>query len=1128
MNSTPLLSAMRSSSGFRLSKVELYNWGTFDGAVHGFEPRGESALLIGENGTGKSTLVDAMLTLLVRPQTRKYNFASGASKTERDERTYIQGAIDKTVNANGSAKVEYLRPGNRHYSALLASFENAATNQSFTVCQILHLDSNNKVKKFYALDSKHERSIAADLGNITEGTSILATLKKRGFQASDSYTRYFDWLKRAIGCRPKAMDMFNQAAWVKDVERLDSFVRDQMLEKKPWNDKVSKLLEHFAELNEAHRTLVSIRDQEKLLQPIVAIGNDFSELAQSLGQARLQLDATSLYFKTATVALLTPLCDQWQQRLTVLDGEIKQVDLQVQQSMRDVARLELEISGAGGKRMQELPALMETERKLAELKHGNRTQFETLLSNAQIERQVDSADALSQVLKLAGEQKTDQQKQREELQKQASGLQYEIGQNKKLLSEDTAELESLQQRKGNMPRELIFLRDQICKEFRLSSKDLPFVAELLAVDSEFRQWEASIENVLSGFGRDLLVKEKYYAKVSGFVDQTRLTDQHGRGQRLSYTKVGARVQTRTDDANDLGASSAAQRVELPQMLKYRVENELAPWVCGQIEKRFNFLACENVAQFQAADRKAMTRNRHTKRNRFHHNKDDRRQSDDRRGFILGWENREKILALKSAIGETQDRLGQQERRNRDLQTEIAAVTNTISFLDQVSQTTQFDSIDEFRHRNALSQLKLELEKLTNSNDKIRQLKTRKSELETEIHSHNVRRNELADERTRTGDELKKGRKLVDADSKALTAAEQDGSLEKCQPQFDSIETLLKESPLALDNFTTLPLNFQQGRIDEVRRLEELLTPIRGKLTKQMGRFLSKFSTYEKEMGADVDSLPQFAALHEKIQKDDLPKHEERFKKRLEENVLTEVGVMNSHLNTEHDEIKEKIEEINQGLLRMEWRDGTHVRLEPEESKDPEIRDFRRELNDCLTGYLGGTMQADEETFLRIQKLVDKLRDDKNVRWREKVIDVRRWFCFSAQEIHTESGERGSYYDGGSGKSGGEKARLAFLVLVAAIVYQYDINPDDAVSNKFHFVMVDEMFSKTADKYARYALDLFKQFGLQLLMVAPLDAKARVCEPYVGVHAHVVKDAKANASEILSYTREQLQEELAKR
>ncbi len=67
--------------GYRLAKLEVYNWGTFDGAVYSVQPRGQTTLLIGENGSGKSTLVDAMLTLLVRPQTRNYNVAAGATKT---------------------------------------------------------------------------------------------------------------------------------------------------------------------------------------------------------------------------------------------------------------------------------------------------------------------------------------------------------------------------------------------------------------------------------------------------------------------------------------------------------------------------------------------------------------------------------------------------------------------------------------------------------------------------------------------------------------------------------------------------------------------------------------------------------------------------------------------------------------------------------------------------------------------------------------------------------------------------------------------------------------------------------------------------------------------------------------
>ena len=55
-------------AGFRLERLEVYNWGTLDstvGHVHTVRPAGHTTLLIGQNGSGKSTLVDALLTLLV-------------------------------------------------------------------------------------------------------------------------------------------------------------------------------------------------------------------------------------------------------------------------------------------------------------------------------------------------------------------------------------------------------------------------------------------------------------------------------------------------------------------------------------------------------------------------------------------------------------------------------------------------------------------------------------------------------------------------------------------------------------------------------------------------------------------------------------------------------------------------------------------------------------------------------------------------------------------------------------------------------------------------------------------------------------------------------------------------------
>ncbi len=209
--------------------------------------------------------------------------------------------------------------------------------------------------------------------------------------------------------------------------------------------------------------------------------------------------------------------------------------------------------------------------------------------------------------------------------------------------------------------------------------------------------------------------------------------------------------------------------------------------------------------------------------------------------------------------------------------------------------------------------------------------------------------------------------------------------------------------------------------------------------------------------------------------------------------------------------------MNIALKLLQWKPGTYMQLEPSDVQDREILDFRRDLAGCLSGTFDGTPEANESTFVRIEKLVEKLRDENNSRWRDKVVDVRNWFSFAARELVAETGEVRSFYDGGTGQSGGEKGKLAFLVLVAAIAYQYDLEPDTDQSDRFHFVMVDEMFSRSDDQHAEYALELFERFRLQLLIVAPLDAKARVTEPYVGTYLHVVKNKQTHRSELLSIT-----------
>ena len=97
-------------SGFRLQRLEVFNWGTFDSQVWTLQLNGKNGLLTGDIGSGKSTLVDAITTLLVPAQRIAYNKAAGADNKERSLRSYVLGYYKSERNEiTGTAKPVPLR-----------------------------------------------------------------------------------------------------------------------------------------------------------------------------------------------------------------------------------------------------------------------------------------------------------------------------------------------------------------------------------------------------------------------------------------------------------------------------------------------------------------------------------------------------------------------------------------------------------------------------------------------------------------------------------------------------------------------------------------------------------------------------------------------------------------------------------------------------------------------------------------------------------------------------------------------------------------------------------------------------------------------------------------------------------
>jgi uncharacterized protein YPO0396 len=345
-------------------------------------------------------------------------------------------------------------------------------------------------------------------------------------------------------------------------------------------------------------------------------------------------------------------------------------------------------------------------------------------------------------------------------------------------------------------------------------------------------------------------------------------------------------------------------------------------------------------------------------------------------------------------------------------------------------------------------------------------------------------------------------------------------------QFEAIAKGLT-TPLTLDTISHVPVASLTQWQQQLESLALRVQPASKSLTAAMARYLRAFPEETTDIDPDVSSLDYFVAQSERIQEEDLPTLEERFRARLNEKILHEIGLLHSSLEADRAEIFQRVEQLNQGLQLMQWQPGTTMRLEATDVHDQEILGFRKELASCLSGTFSPNRHENDAAIERIQALIQRFKDPDLERWRNKVLDVRNWFQFASREIVSATGESRSYYDGGSGQSGGEKGKLAFLVLAASIAYQYDLKPLDENANRFHLVMVDEMFSRSDDAHAEYALDLFSRFGLQLLIVAPLDAKIRVTEPHVGVYVHVVKDRATHRSSLVTIAAEALAENAAK-
>jgi uncharacterized protein YPO0396 len=1077
-------------AGFRLTRLEVRNWGTFDDLVWTLVADGRNTLVTGDIGSGKSTIVDAITTLLLPANRISYNKAAGADAKERSLRSYVLGYYTSVKNEmTGATRPIALRDATK-FSVILGVFSNEEQDATVTLAQVFWMksgDAGGQPDRFYVAAGT-PLSIATDF--LGFGGDI-GRLRKRlksaaGVEVRDAFPEYGKDFRRLLGIESEqAMELFHQTVSMKSVGNLTDFVREHMLE--PFNAaKATKdIVAHFDHLTSAHEAVLRARAQIDSLTPLLANCDEHDRLNHEIAVLNEQRDALRYFFADHKVRLADKLLSRLQEERRRLTAARQQLDEGLETLRGTETDLRIEIAGHGGDRLARIES--EISQKDNERVHRARRHeaFSGLLLAAGLDtvtsaedfavRRAQIGDACGAVdIELADAQNG---------LTEASVVNHQL--NAKA-SELNTELLSLQQRETNIPRRQLDLRASLCRELRLEEDTLPFAGELIAVREQESAWEGAAERLLHSFALSILVPGEHYRAVSDWINRQHL------GGRVVYYQVSAAAMTSRAAPPRIGPNALAAKLEVK-------DTSFAAWLERELARRADYECVETMGEFRRAAR-AITKTGQIKGG-DRHEKDDRYRIEDRSRYVLGWSIERKKAALLAQSAELAVRLADAGRLQGERQGAVNSALGRSQTLAVLAQTHEFAEIDHQSVASRIAELRAEHARLKEASATLAKLDADLGEAHKQIKAAEESRSAVDGKIGGVNDAISR----TEATGQEARSVLAERSGQDAASQFGAISTLLAEAgqtppdkPESCDRAEGRAATEIGNRVDKLRSRKDKLA---SRIVAAMTTFGNTYPVETSELDAAVEAADGYRELHERLTGDDLPRFQAQFKTYLNQNTIREIAQFQAQLNRQSDLIKERIGTINRSLVGVDYNPGRYIRLEPAPTPNVDIRDFKSELLACTDGAVAGVTADDqysEQKFLQVKRLIERFKGregltDADHKWTRLVTDVRNWYMFTASERYREDDTEYETYADSGGKSGGQKEKLAYTILAASFVYQFKL--DTGRARTFRFTVIDEAFGRGSDESTRFALQLFEKLGIQLLIVTPLQ-KIHVIEPYV--------------------------------
>lgn len=1070
-----------------MHSLQVANWGGFQSYGHELHFALDGAsLLSGTPGSGKSSLLDAVLAVMMPGAKLRYNEASNETGGRpRDVRTgqrttlgYVRGKTGERHTSAGM-RSDVLRGDNTStWSAVAVKFSNDRGDK-FTAARLYFAPrsatSDSEVKTYGMTAPDHididkvqvmvtESGFDSDQAGPLLGAQWYSTPRK-----FESAVQVHLGIGRG-GDGSEALVLLSriQAGKAMD-DSVDGLFKEMVLNRPETFAIADHAVTEFTLTEQAYNEAVTAADKRELLSPITDLYEQYKEHSRH---------TTLLESLTSRIDTATPTAlETW-----ALDRERQLVDAAMDANRERADDLEAQRHIA----TQDKEQLSRRKDDLT-IAYNNasagipRAEQELRAAHTALDQCTRRRDSLDQHLELLGADLVDGQDQfdaflstaheflsaaeteRTRLNNERDPHVIAAGDAKKRITELTGERELLERSPGRMPKHLLQSRQAIMAATGLTAQELPFVGELLDIRPEYAQWRLGAESALAGITRLLLVDNTRLAEFSARSDDLPMAQVRYQGVDLDQPAVG---QVRTG--------------HISEVLDF-ADSPFSNWVRTRVCREDSDALRVNDPSDLGGSQFKVTINGQTRRG---HGGAVGTADLSR---LIGFSNKmrleeidEEISQARTIARESGELADQCEQGLRVHERKVHAYQSAIAVGD-------WPSVDVAAAEAAVQRCEAELRRLRSENPRLDQIKR---DLDAADEAYDVAVQRLGRLKSR----------IVDIDTVFDDLTSRDRALHgktsgTCSPQqSEELQSIYDQigggGDYTPEGFAKIVRNLTDRIRDQLRVIKLERGNAESKLTNIFNLYNERWKD-DPNRGVAIDSYPQYLQILSEITNEELYRTRAAFQKLMDEQTGTHLLNL-ARAHTEAIEaIEERLDPIRQILAGLPFGEHRHrLDLRMERIRSAEVDEFRDRLY-TLTRELSAARTEEDylHRYEQMREVINLIRPPargKTDPRRQRLLDVRRHIKITAAAIDNSAGQSREvkHYDMVGQLSGGEWQELVAFVAAAALRYRLGDSGGDRL--RYRPVILDEAFIKANSEFALRGIKAWLDLGFQLIIAAPHD------------------------------------------